>query len=230
MQGNRRDALVRLRARDRCRFARDLLARAVVGARRRAAGARADQGDAGARRARTGVHRGLAVPGDGHDRRGRVVRCRPEGRPGGFRPRPRGYTPTRPRISRQSSLRRSSEPRRTPRHRIVVRGPRHLGDAARQRIRPPHARSRVAGGERRDGRTPWFVTDVEVRQVFSHCGKAFIRSHCGSPTRGPTRMRSGAQQVDRRARRGGATPRVRRAPRGRAELPAGVLYGEPPVG
>ena len=27
-----------------------------------------------------------------------------------------------------------------------------------------------------DGRTPWFVTDVEVRQVFSHCGKAFLRS------------------------------------------------------
>ena len=28
-----------------------------------------------------------------------------------------------------------------------------------------------------DGRQPWFVTDVEVRQAFSHCGKAFIRSH-----------------------------------------------------
>jgi PPOX class probable FMN-dependent enzyme len=27
-----------------------------------------------------------------------------------------------------------------------------------------------------DGRRPWFVADVEVRQVFSHCGKAFIRS------------------------------------------------------
>jgi hypothetical protein len=27
-----------------------------------------------------------------------------------------------------------------------------------------------------DGRTPWFVADVEVRQVFSHCGKAFLRS------------------------------------------------------
>ena len=26
-------------------------------------------------------------------------------------------------------------------------------------------------------RQPWFVADVEVRQVFSHCGKAFIRSH-----------------------------------------------------
>jgi PPOX class probable FMN-dependent enzyme len=27
-----------------------------------------------------------------------------------------------------------------------------------------------------DGRAPWFVTDVEIRQVFSHCGKAFLRS------------------------------------------------------
>ena len=27
-----------------------------------------------------------------------------------------------------------------------------------------------------DGRLPWFVADVEVRQVFSHCGKAFVRS------------------------------------------------------
>jgi PPOX class probable FMN-dependent enzyme len=27
-----------------------------------------------------------------------------------------------------------------------------------------------------DGRGPWFVTDVEVQQVFSHCGKAFLRS------------------------------------------------------
>jgi PPOX class probable FMN-dependent enzyme len=28
-----------------------------------------------------------------------------------------------------------------------------------------------------DGRQPWFVADVEVRQAFSHCGKAFIRSN-----------------------------------------------------
>jgi PPOX class probable FMN-dependent enzyme len=27
-----------------------------------------------------------------------------------------------------------------------------------------------------DGRTPWFVTDMEICQVFSHCGKAFLRS------------------------------------------------------
>jgi uncharacterized protein len=36
-----------------------------------------------------------------------------------------------------------------------------------------------------DGRTPWFVTDVEVRQVFSHCGKAFIRSHLWKPESWP---------------------------------------------
>jgi PPOX class probable FMN-dependent enzyme len=27
-----------------------------------------------------------------------------------------------------------------------------------------------------DGKQPWFVADVEVRQAFSHCGKAFLRS------------------------------------------------------
>ena len=27
-----------------------------------------------------------------------------------------------------------------------------------------------------DGKPPWFVIDVEVRQVFSHCSKAFLRS------------------------------------------------------
>src|SRR6478752_5655237 len=36
-----------------------------------------------------------------------------------------------------------------------------------------------------DGRRPWFVADVEVRQVFSHCGKAFIRSDLWQPERWP---------------------------------------------
>src|SRR3954452_22349208 len=36
-----------------------------------------------------------------------------------------------------------------------------------------------------DGRKPWFVTNVEVRQVFSHCGKAFIRSHLWQPETWP---------------------------------------------
>ena len=36
-----------------------------------------------------------------------------------------------------------------------------------------------------DGRAPWFVLDVEVRQVFSHCGKAFLRSRLWQPARWP---------------------------------------------
>jgi len=32
-----------------------------------------------------------------------------------------------------------------------------------------------------DGKSPWFVIDVEVRQVFSHCSKAFLRSGLWSP-------------------------------------------------
>jgi PPOX class probable FMN-dependent enzyme len=36
-----------------------------------------------------------------------------------------------------------------------------------------------------DGRRPWFVTDVEIAQVFSHCGKAFIRSDLWRPEHWP---------------------------------------------
>ncbi len=36
-----------------------------------------------------------------------------------------------------------------------------------------------------DGRAPWFVADVEVRQVFSHCGKAFLRSELWKPATWP---------------------------------------------
>lgn len=32
-----------------------------------------------------------------------------------------------------------------------------------------------------DGKEPWFVVDVEVRQVFSHCSKAFLRSGLWNP-------------------------------------------------
>ena len=32
-----------------------------------------------------------------------------------------------------------------------------------------------------DGKSPWFVIDVEVRQVFSHCSKAFLRSGLWNP-------------------------------------------------
>jgi uncharacterized protein len=36
-----------------------------------------------------------------------------------------------------------------------------------------------------DGKEPWFAADVEVRQVFSHCSKAFLRSHLWQPDRWP---------------------------------------------
>jgi hypothetical protein len=36
-----------------------------------------------------------------------------------------------------------------------------------------------------DGRAPWFVVDVEVTQVFSHCSKAFLRSNLWKPERWP---------------------------------------------
>ena len=36
-----------------------------------------------------------------------------------------------------------------------------------------------------DGRRPWFAADVEVRQVFSHCAKAFLRSDLWKPESWP---------------------------------------------
>jgi PPOX class probable FMN-dependent enzyme len=42
---------------------------------------------------------------------------------------------------------------------------------------------RLAAAE--DGREPWFVADVRVRQVFSHCGKAFLRSGLWRPESWP---------------------------------------------
>jgi uncharacterized protein len=36
-----------------------------------------------------------------------------------------------------------------------------------------------------DGRRPWFVADVAVRQAFSHCGKAFLRSELWQPESWP---------------------------------------------
>jgi len=32
-----------------------------------------------------------------------------------------------------------------------------------------------------EGRPPWFVVDIAVEQVFSHCGKAFLRSGLWNP-------------------------------------------------
>jgi PPOX class probable FMN-dependent enzyme len=36
-----------------------------------------------------------------------------------------------------------------------------------------------------DDRSPWFVVDIEVRQVFSHCSKAFLRSGLWRPNDWP---------------------------------------------
>jgi PPOX class probable FMN-dependent enzyme len=36
-----------------------------------------------------------------------------------------------------------------------------------------------------DGKRPWFVVDIAVRQVFSHCSKAFLRSFLWKPERWP---------------------------------------------
>jgi PPOX class probable FMN-dependent enzyme len=57
-----------------------------------------------------------------------------------------------------------------------------------------------------DGRQPWFVVDVEVRQVFSHCGKAFVRGHLWDPAswpdpldvRSPSRSIAGLAEEEQR--------------------------------
>jgi uncharacterized protein len=36
-----------------------------------------------------------------------------------------------------------------------------------------------------DGRQPWFAADVDVRQAFSHCAKAFLRSELWKPESWP---------------------------------------------
>jgi PPOX class probable FMN-dependent enzyme len=79
-----------------------------------------------------------------------------------------------------------------------------------------------------DGRRPWFVVDVDVRQVFSHCGKAFVRSHLWQPAtwpdprqvRSPSRSIAGLAEEERRDE-----AEVRREVE--ASYSPRVLYGEP---
>ena len=79
-----------------------------------------------------------------------------------------------------------------------------------------------------DGRRPWFVVDVEVRQVFSHCGKAFVRSTLWDPAswpdplavRSPSRSIAGVAEEERRDEAD-----VRREVE--ASYVPDVLYGEP---
>jgi PPOX class probable FMN-dependent enzyme len=78
-----------------------------------------------------------------------------------------------------------------------------------------------------DGRRPWFVADVEVSQVFSHCGKAFVRSDLWQPERwpDPDAVRSPSKSIA-----GFAAEERRREAEIRREVEAsydpGVLYGE----
>ncbi len=52
-----------------------------------------------------------------------------------------------------------------------------------------------------DGREPWFVVDVEVRQVFSHCSKAFLRGGLWKPDSwpDPAGVRSPSRSIAERA-------------------------------
>jgi len=58
-----------------------------------------------------------------------------------------------------------------------------------------------------DGRPPWFVIDVEVKQVFSHCSKAFLRSNLWKPEEwpDPARVRTPFRSVYERALAEGRT-------------------------
>jgi PPOX class probable FMN-dependent enzyme len=79
------------------------------------------------------------------------------------------------------------------------------------------------------GRRPWFVADIAVRQVFSHCGKAFMRGQLWEPeswpepdaVRSPSRTIAGPAEEERR-----------RESDVRREVEAAYrpgLYGEPAV-
>jgi PPOX class probable FMN-dependent enzyme len=78
-----------------------------------------------------------------------------------------------------------------------------------------------------DGRRPWFVADVEVRQVFSHCGKAFLRGHVWQTETwpAPDTVRSPSRSIAEPAETGRrAESDVRREVEA-AYAP--LLYGEP---
>ena len=81
-----------------------------------------------------------------------------------------------------------------------------------------------------DGRRPWFVADVEVRQVFSHCGKAFLRSQLWQPEEWPE---PDAIKSPSRSIAEGAAEQRRRESEVRREVEDAYrpgLYGEPAGG
>ncbi len=79
-----------------------------------------------------------------------------------------------------------------------------------------------------DGRLPWFAADVEIRQVFSHCGKAFVRGEVWKPETWPE---PDAVRSPSRSIAGPAEDGARRESDVRREVEAayepGLLYGEP---
>ncbi len=75
-----------------------------------------------------------------------------------------------------------------------------------------------------DDRLPWFVVDVEVQQVFSHCGKAFLRSNLWRPGSWPDAdtVTSPSLTIAERAEQENR-PRGGRAAGRRARVRAGAL-------
>jgi PPOX class probable FMN-dependent enzyme len=60
-----------------------------------------------------------------------------------------------------------------------------------------------------DGHEPWFIVDVDVRQVFVHCSKAFLRSGLWEPARWPEpeAVPSPSRGITERARAEGRSER-----------------------
>ena len=134
----------------------------------------------------------------------------PKGGPPGFVHVRHGYAPADSRISRQSPLRRRSESRHPPGHRPALRRPGHLRDAARQRHRPPHARSRVARGVLRwtDARPGSSPTSRYDRSSATVARRSCARELWNAGELARSRRGQQPEQIDRRRsppRSGGAS-------------------------
>jgi uncharacterized protein len=79
-----------------------------------------------------------------------------------------------------------------------------------------------------DGRQPWFVVDLEVRQVFSHCGKAIVRSRLWQPETwpDPVAVRSPSRSISALAETQGRDEAEVRREVEDSYVPD-VLYGNP---
>ena len=99
-----------------------------------------------------------------------------EGRAGGFRSRADGYTPARPEFPGNRRFDGVQNLVQRPGIGLLFVVPGisetlRVNGFARLTREPDCSRPAPSTGA-----APWFVADVEVRQVFSHCGKAFLRS------------------------------------------------------